>query len=483
MKDEPPALAIRFGVFEADLRSGELRRQGVKIRLQEQPFQALAILLERPGDVVTREELQKRLWSTDTFVDFDRGLNKAIKKIRDALGDSAESPRFIETLPQRGYRFIAPVEPSGAGFVPFPGQGSQAPRASAQRQWLLALTGAVGIAALSLSLVLALNAGGIIRERLLTGREQQRIWSIAVLPFENLSGDAAQEYFAVGMTEELIGELARIGSGVRVISRTSSMQFKGVRRSLPAIGHQLGADAVVEGTALRSGNKVRITAQLIDARSDVHLWSGKYKRDLSDVLILQGEVAQAIARQIRVRLAPSGQAVFARSRRVNPEALEAFLSGTFLFDRPTEPRLRWLPFNGPGGTVDPCERNQDAVFTKRQEHMVDAAQFGELIENVANCLLDPAIWIELDTPIFGPTETNRYAALKFPAPRLLPDRRHRTLPHERQLKLIHDALQPEQQSVVDHARIVDPVRLNDQRSHQSAQFKQLVPIPSVPRQT
>ena len=337
MKVEPPALGIRFGVFEADLRSGELRRQGVKIRLQEQPFQALALLLERPGHVVTREELRSRLWPADTFVDFDRGLNKAINKLRDALGDSAESPRFIETLPQRGYRFIAPVELSGTGILPVPGQGSQ-PRRASWRRWLLALTASVGIAAASLLLILGLNAGGI-RERLITGQSQQRIWSIAVLPFENISGDPAQEYFAVGMTEELIGELARIGSGVRVISRTSSMQFKGTRKSLPAIAQELGADAIVEGTALRAGNKVRITAQLIDARRDVHLWSGRYERDLSDVLILQGEVAQTIAGQISVKLAPAEQAVFARSRRVNPQAFEAVLSGAFLFDRPTEPRL------------------------------------------------------------------------------------------------------------------------------------------------
>src|SRR5579863_3597454 len=242
---KPP---IRFGIFEVDLASGELRKQGVKIKLQEQPYQALVALIERPREVLTREELQKRLWPADTFVDFDRGLNKAINRLREALGDDADNPRFIETLPQRGYRFIAELEN--------------------------------------------------------TPTTLPRIESIAVLPLENLSISPGDEYFSDGMTDELIGEIARIGS-LRVISRTSIMQYKtGVRKSLPSIAHELKVDAILEGTVWHSGQKVRITAQLIRAQDDTHLWSGKYERAFTDVMDLQSEVARAIAAQIQITLTP-----------------------------------------------------------------------------------------------------------------------------------------------------------------------------------
>ena len=204
---------IRFGIFEVDLASGELRANGVRIKLQEQPFQALAALLERPREILTREELQKRLWPADTFVDFERGLNKAINRLREALGDDAENPRFIETLPQRGYRFIAQLETAPAGPV-FPSLADVPTQHSLpRRRRLLAVAGGL-IAVLLLSLWL----------RLLRS-PSPRIESIAVLPLENVSGNSAQEYFSDGMTDELIGEIARIGS-LRVISRTSIMQYK-----------------------------------------------------------------------------------------------------------------------------------------------------------------------------------------------------------------------------------------------------------------
>jgi TolB-like protein/DNA-binding winged helix-turn-helix (wHTH) protein/Tfp pilus assembly protein PilF len=324
---------ILFGPFEVDVQAGELRRQGNRIKLQEQPFQALLLMLERHGEVITREEFQRRLWPADTFVDFDRGLNKAISKLRDALGDDAETPRFVETLSQRGYRFIAAVEPVEPVDTP-PSLELSPVQTFSQRRWLsvsiLATLALLGIA-------IGLKVGGI-RGRFFSSATGSPIRSIAVLPLQNLSDDATQQYFADGMTEELIGELARIGS-LRVISRTSSMQFKGVPKMLPSIAKQLGVDAVLEGTVSRVGQKVRITAQLIDARDDVHVWSGRYERDIGDVLILQGEVAQAIANQIRIKLAPQTQTAFTRSRRVNPEAYEAYLNGNFYFDRPTEAGL------------------------------------------------------------------------------------------------------------------------------------------------
>jgi TolB-like protein len=264
---------VRFGIFELDLTSGELRRRGVKVRLQEQPFRALVALTECPGVVLTRVELQHILWPSGTTVDFDRGLNKAINRLREALGDDADDPRFIETLPQRGYRFIAELEN--------------------------------------------------------TPTTLPRIESIAVLPLENLSISPGDEYFSDGMTDELIGEIARIGS-LRVISRTSIMQYKtGVRKSLSAIAHELNVDAILEGTVWHSGQKVRITAQLIRAQDDRHLWSGKYERAFTDVLDLQSEVARAIAAQIQITLTPQELTYLTRSRPVNPDAYKAFLRGKF----------------------------------------------------------------------------------------------------------------------------------------------------------
>jgi TolB-like protein/Flp pilus assembly protein TadD len=266
---------IQFGVFEVDLRAGELRRRGVKVKLQEQPLQILQILLQSPGDVVTREELQQRIWPADTFVDFDHGINNAIKRLREALGDTAERPRYIETLPRRGYRFIGPIESRATG----------------------------------------------------------RIQSLAVLPLENLSRDPEQEYFADGMTESLITSLAKI-SALRVISRTTALKYKGVRdRSAQEIARELGVDCIVEGTVLRSGERVRISAQLINAATDTHLWAEEYERDLRDILALQSEVARAVANEIRVKLTPREQDQLARTRPVNPDAYEAYLKGRYYWDK------------------------------------------------------------------------------------------------------------------------------------------------------
>jgi TolB-like protein/DNA-binding winged helix-turn-helix (wHTH) protein/Tfp pilus assembly protein PilF len=326
----------RFGSFEMDLRAGELRKHGVRIRLQAQPFQILGMLLERPGDVVTREELRQALWPGDTFVDFDHGLNNAINRLREALGDSAESPRFLETLPRRGYRFIAAVEgvpspspqdlaaqvedssnaltPVGDKVAALPVEGSKA--SLPMWLWIAAGTGAAAL----LALLVGLNTGGV-RQRLLGATATRRIQSIAVLPLENLSRDPSQEYFADGMTDELITQLAQI-NGLRVISRTTAMQYKGTRKSVPEIGRELHVDGIVEGTVFRSGEQVRISAQLVDASTDQHVWAQSYERDLRDILALQKEVAGGVARQIRANLLPGEQ-----PRAVNPQAYEAYLRG------------------------------------------------------------------------------------------------------------------------------------------------------------
>jgi TolB-like protein/DNA-binding winged helix-turn-helix (wHTH) protein/Flp pilus assembly protein TadD len=341
MPEASASVRLRFGVFEVDLRAGELRKHGVRLRLQEQPFQVLAMLLERPGETVTREELRNRLWTAETFVDFDHGVNKAVNRIRDALGDSATSPRFVETVARRGYRFIADVrivegtpidrpEAPTPDLVPVADQpfaAVAAPSSSDRlRRWSPWMISGVALALASAVLVV-----WTLQSR--SGRPEL-IRSLAVLPLENLSGDVAQEYFADGMTDELIATLGQIGA-LRVISRTSVMPYKRVRKPLPQIARELNVDAVVEGTVVRSGGEVRITAQLIDARDDKHLWSESYDGDLRDTLTLQNKVARAIAEQIRINLSPQEQATLKHGKVVDPQAYEAYLKGRYFWNKRT----------------------------------------------------------------------------------------------------------------------------------------------------
>ena len=271
----PSGEIIHFAEFELDLRAGELRKQGGKLKLQEQPFQVLQILLQCPGRTVTRDELQQKIWPSDTFVDFDHGLYNAIKRLREALGDSAETPQYVETVARRGYRFIGEIDC----------EGSQ-PR------------------------------------------------SVAVLPLENLSGDPEQEYFADGLTESLITNLAKI-SALRVISRTTSMHYKKTRRPVSEVARELAVDKIVEGTVQRSRGKVRISIQLIEAGTDTHLWAESYDRDLRDILVLQSELAYAIAKEIQAKVTPRDQETLARTRLVNPEAFEAYLKGRYHWNKRT----------------------------------------------------------------------------------------------------------------------------------------------------
>ncbi len=332
---DPSASAspIRFGIFEVDLVSGELRKRGAKIKLQEQPFQVLVALVQRPREVVTREELQKRLWPPGIVVDFDGGLNKAVNRLREALGDDAENPRFIETLPQRGYRFLADVE---ASSVDPPAKPAISEHRPVPRRSSIARRGLFGLAAGAVAIPLVYVGYRSVLSR------SHRIESIAVLPLENLSGDVEQEYFSDGMTDELIGEIARIRS-LRVISRTSIMRYKGhLRKSLPEIARELNVGAILEGTIVRSGSRVRITAQLIQAQDERHLWSEQYERDLSDVLAVQNDVASAVAEQIRMTLAPRDTSP-ARKHRLNPAAYDAFLKGNFFL---------WQGIRGIGKSID-----------------------------------------------------------------------------------------------------------------------------------
>jgi len=330
------ARSVRFGLFEVDLRAGELRKHGLKIRLQEQPFQILALLLERPRELVSREELRNRLWTADTFVDFDHGLNKTINKIREALGDSAENPRFIETVARRGYRFIADVsvideEQLGkAEAAVAVSTGSTTP--GKKRPWPLAGE----LSAVTLALLLVALGAWKLRSR---NNPATAIRSLAVLPLRNLSADASQDYFADGMTDELITDLAQLRA-LRVISSTSAMLYKDTRKPLRQIAQELNVDAVVEGSVLRSGDRVRITAQLIQASDDKHLWAQSYEGDLRNTLALQNQVARAIADQIQINLSKPEQVALKHGRVVDPEAYEAYLKGRYFWNKRTVDGLK-----------------------------------------------------------------------------------------------------------------------------------------------
>jgi TolB-like protein/DNA-binding winged helix-turn-helix (wHTH) protein/Tfp pilus assembly protein PilF len=359
---------VRFGTYELSLQSGEVRKAGVRIRVQQQPFKVLEVLLEHPGEAVTREELRSRVWPNESFGDFDQAVNIAIAKLRSALGDSADNPRYIETLPKRGYRFIADVwfvdadgrvrrpESVSAGS-PETEPGRQPPAnvlavppvtepvtefrpepqnlASAVAPHRPKRLGPRALMALAALAILAILSVLFFRAR----ARAPAIRSLAVLPLENLSGDASQNYFSDGMTDELITDLAQI-SALRVISRTSVMVYRGARKPLPQIARELHVDAVVEGTVLRVGDRVRITAQLIDAASDKHLWSQSYEGELRDTLALQDRVARAIAEQIRINLTPREQAALKSVRVVNPEAYESYLKGRFFWNKRTAEGLR-----------------------------------------------------------------------------------------------------------------------------------------------
>ncbi len=311
-KPNAPARALRFGGCWVDLRAGELRKNGQKIRLPEQPFQILALLLERPGEVVTRDELRQKLWPADTFVDFDHGLNNAINRLREVLNDSAENPRYIETLPRRGYRFIHPVESTVTEI--------RAPVAWWRARWVVSL---FGLAAL-IAVALAINVGGM-REKVF-GLDVGPIESVAVLPCKNLTGDPGQEFLADGLTDVLTTHLAQVKSLI-VPSITSAMYFKGERKKLPEIAHQLKVQAVVEPSVQRSGPRLLLNFQLIHAPTDRHLWAKSYEVDPKNVQSLLPTVARDILETIKVKVTSEETSRLSRTRATTPEAYEAYLRG------------------------------------------------------------------------------------------------------------------------------------------------------------
>jgi TolB-like protein/DNA-binding winged helix-turn-helix (wHTH) protein len=357
---EAPAHArrIRFGPFEADLYSCELFKQGLKIKLQDQPFQVLAMLVQRPGEIVTRRELRLKLWPADTFVDFDVGLNNAIKRLRTALCDQAGTPRYVETLPRRGYRLIVPVENVEAAQdalarrAPPSGNGSQIAEAAipgtaaAYGQGLLArgadesrgeATPAGDFPSrrsdpdawprflrLRTVAVAAAVLAGLAIGSWRMFRASPNNYTIAVLPFKNLNSEPGSDYFSDGLTDEIIGNLAVI-DGLEVKSQTSSFFFKNKPENIHDVGAQLGAGLVLEGSVLRSGEKMRINARLVRVSDDVPLWSNSFDRELKDVFAIQDEISRSIVNELRLKL-QRGQ----RRYNTNLDAYDLYLKAQSL---------------------------------------------------------------------------------------------------------------------------------------------------------
>ena len=352
--------SYRFGVFEADSRTGELRKQGRPVKLRGRPFDILILLLSRGGDVISREELHRTLWPADTFVDFDHGLNSAVNRLRDALGDSAESPRFIETLPKRGYRCIAPIEvidrrpavtaapappvtpvpveppavdPVGVDPIPLRGERRSVPLPMVSPPSRLVLLLAVG--ALAIALATALVYLRVSRPSVSPSSKM----TLAVLPFENLSNDPDQDFFSDGFTEEMIAELGKLDPDhLGVIARTTTRLYKNARKGIGQIRQELGVDYVLEGSIRRANNRMRITAQLIQTGDMTHLWAESYDRDVADVLAIQSEVAMKIAHSLTLALRrPAGTPAVAA---ISSSAYDLYLRGRFFRERATEESTR-----------------------------------------------------------------------------------------------------------------------------------------------
>jgi TolB-like protein/DNA-binding winged helix-turn-helix (wHTH) protein/Tfp pilus assembly protein PilF len=345
----PDKRTLGFGVFELDLETGELHKSGHKVSLRPQAVKVLIMLATRAGQMVTREVLEDQIWGHDTFVDFEHGLNLCIQQIRAALDDDANTPRYIETLPRRGYRFIAPVHDTN-GHAPAFAPGShngpaahvqaeelrsdvRAPQQIAQtpkRRWPLWLAACLALLVLVPG-IYQFRAHSRPHARPPAGRIM-----FVVLPFENLSGDPEQEYFSDGLTEEMISRLGQFApERLGIIARTSAIQYKGTKKQIDQIGKELGVDYVLEGTVRRAGDRVRISAQLIQVSDQTHLWARNYERDLSNVLSVQQEVAQSIANEVEIKLTPERQALQVSATPVNPAALEAYLKGRYYLTKTT----------------------------------------------------------------------------------------------------------------------------------------------------
>lgn len=337
-------LLLQFGDFTVNPRARTVHKHGVRLKLHGQPFEILLLLLERPGEVVTREELQAKLWPADTFVDFEHGVNTAVKKLRRTLGDSADEQRFIETVPRIGYRFIAPVnlaESPASTAIPAPQNiakysgGTNISSHRTRRTWAFRFWPILA----GISVVLIVSAGAYLLRSRSPNRPQPPTSHVmlAVLPFENLTGDASQDYFSDGLTEEMIAQLGQLNpQRLGVIGRASVMQYRENQKPLSQIARDLGIQYVLEGSVRRDSEKVRITAQLIQVSDQKTVWSRQYDRGLTTLLALQQEIAQEIADEIQLALG-DGQKRIAPARGLansptSYDAYDLYLKGRYFLN-------------------------------------------------------------------------------------------------------------------------------------------------------
>ena len=350
---------LRTGLYEVDLAGGQISRDGRPVPVQEQPFRVLALLMERPGELVSREEIQARLWPADTYVSFDEGLNTAVRKLRLVFQDSADNPRFIQTVPKKGYRFIAPVTAieeetrPGINGKPVPAAGDNSagtgelgeeadrpqPRAPVDgtRHWHLRRWLWAGLACVAV----LVGVSYVARNRFRQPARNAGRNMLVVLPFQNLSGDASQEYFSDGLTEETITDLGQLSPAhLGVIARTSSMAYKHTDKTIGQIGRELNADYVLEGSVRRENGRLRISAQLIRVSDQTHLWAQSYDaQNLSGLIDVQNAIGRAIADQVQVQIAPQFQIDGSRRRAQNPAAYDLYLQGRFYWNQRTPPAL------------------------------------------------------------------------------------------------------------------------------------------------
>jgi TolB-like protein/DNA-binding winged helix-turn-helix (wHTH) protein/Tfp pilus assembly protein PilF len=324
---------IRFGLFEIDIRSGELRRKGSKVNLQAQPFQALVLLLERQGDVVTREELSKRLWPANTFVDFDRGLNKAINKVRAALGDNAEKPRYIETLPQRGYRFIASLSPSDSHTA----SPRDEPTQLLGPVYALEKTPTTPRSPDLVWAVVANESEEMIKRG--SSFDSMFLDSIAVLPFENTGGEPDMEYLSDGITASIINNLSQIHA-LRVVPRTTASRYKGKLGDLAQVGRELRVRVVLTGRIFQRGDALSINVELIDPAHESQLWGAHFNGNSDDILSIQTEIATRVTSKLEVRLNNEEKRQLAKRPTASREAYHLLLKSLFWANKWTPDGVR-----------------------------------------------------------------------------------------------------------------------------------------------
>ncbi|HEY7616374.1 MAG TPA: winged helix-turn-helix domain-containing protein, partial [Terriglobales bacterium] len=311
---------FRFGLYEVDLKAWELRKQGLKIKLQAQPFGVLAMLLERPGEIISREELRQKLWPADVFVDFDQALNKAVNKLRDALGDAAENPRFIETVPKRGYRFIAPIMKvrdgqDAAASSPSPGRG----------KWKYRTTAVASVVVLAIATCIAW----------IWARRSNTVYPLAVLPLSNSSSDANLDYLGDGITESIINNLSQL-ERLKVMARSTVFHYKGKPTDPRTIGRELGVRAVLTGRVYQLGDKVMVDTELIDVADGSRLWGAQYNRKLSDLITLQEDIAVQITSTLQMKLTGEQRRLLARRATANSDAYQLYLRGRYYFNKRSE---------------------------------------------------------------------------------------------------------------------------------------------------